>query len=92
MLMSAFRPCRQLPDRSFAGAIGSAIATWRWGEMGGVSARSVDDTLRCAERTALCLCFRRAGRECDQRAHVLSVCVAAPSNFVGDGASTSRKP
>ena len=31
-----------------------------WGETGAACARSLADTLRCAERTALCLCFRRA--------------------------------
>ena len=54
MLMSAFRPWRQLPDLSFADLADSAIATWNWGEIGGGCARSVDDTLlaSCAQRPA----------------------------------------
>ena len=73
MLGELFRPPRQRPDLSFADVAASLIATCNWGEIGVGCARSVPDTLRCAERTALCLCFRRAWRMCDQRAHVLSI-------------------
>ena len=86
MLGKAFRPCRQLPDKTFAALAVHLCATGRWGETGAGCARSVADTLRCAERTALCLCFRRAWRERDQHAHVLSLYAAASSKFVGDGA------
>ena len=72
MLMSAFRPPRQCLDVSFADLADSAIATCNWGEVGVGCARSVDDTLRCVVRTAPGLCLHRAGRECEQRAHVLS--------------------
>ena len=54
MLMSAFRPCRQLPDASFADVAASAIATCNWGEIGAGRARSLADTLlaSCAQRPA----------------------------------------
>ena len=54
MLMSAFRPQRQLPDRSFADVAVPAIATCNWGEIGAVPARSLADTLlaSCAQRPA----------------------------------------
>ena len=59
MLMSAFRPWRQLPDHSFADVAASPIATCRWGETGAGRARSLADTLRCVVRTAPGLCLRR---------------------------------
>ena len=71
MLGELFRPCRQLPDLSFADAADSASATWRWGEIGVGCARSLADTLRCVVRTAPGLCFRRAWRERDQRGRVV---------------------
>ena len=77
MLGKLFRPWRQLPDRSFADVAGSLTRWFRGlGETGAACARSVHDTLRCAERTALCLCFRRAWGWCDQRGRVLSVAMA----------------
>jgi len=103
MLMSVFRPWRQLPDLSFADAIVSLIATWNWGEIGDGCARSADDSLRCVVRTAPGLCLLRAWAGCDQRAHVLSgglatqrdrlTTAAAQINDkpVGDGTSTSRE-
>ena len=61
MLMSAFRPWLQLPDLSFADVAVSLTRWFRgWGEIGADFARRVHDTLRCAERTAPGLCFRRA--------------------------------
>jgi len=86
MLMNAFRPWRQLPDLSFAAVAASLCVSCNLGEIGGVRARSLADTLRCVVRTAPGLCFRRAWRECEQHAHVLSLYAAASSKLVGDGA------
>ena len=73
MLMSAYRPCRQLPDASFADVAASPIATCRWGDIGAACARSLADTLRCVVRTAPGLCFRRAWGKREQRGRVLSL-------------------
>ena len=54
MLMSAFRPWRQLPDRSFADVAASLCATWRWGDLfggSGVGCPSAD-LASCAQRPA----------------------------------------
>ena len=78
MLGKLFRPWRQLPDRSFADVAASLTRWFRGlGETGAGRARRVHDTLRCVVRTAPGLCFRRAGRKCEHRAHVLSEAMAA---------------
>ncbi|MBO5218724.1 MAG: hypothetical protein J6C52_04785, partial [Clostridia bacterium] len=53
-LGKAFRPPRQLPDRPLRPWPRISAPSWRWGEMGVVFARSVDDTLlaSCAQRPA----------------------------------------
>ena len=54
MLGKAFRPWRQLPDRSFADVAASLCATWRWGDLfggSGVGCPSAD-LASCAQRPA----------------------------------------
>ena len=72
MLGRFYRPWRHLPDRAFAAVAASLCVSCNLGEIGGVRARSLADTLRCVVRTAPGLCLLRAWRECDQRGRVLS--------------------
>ena len=86
MLGKAFRPWRQLPDLSFAGVTASLCVTCNWGDLGGVFARRVPDTLLAPSAQRSVSAYFALGASAINAVAFFLRCAVALSKLVGDGA------